>query len=405
MRIIKERYLDFFSPQLVSILQLAAADGPLFPTLKTLILLRVFDEPISLIPLFLSPMITTINIEFLTERCEIIPIITTLPSLCPNLQKIHLTSLFAERMITAAVSELALKTNRNTLQSFCTNCPLTEEAYKVICEHPGLREFGNSIYGSTVLPTLVLPSLTVLHIKYLGGHDWLQCFSGASLEKLTVSIISTQCELSLAGNFLEAFQTIALTTSLPTTLSEFSFYTEHPWRPIYRSLLPFTQLQFLSVQGYCYPNCSSTVDDDIVIDLARAMPHLQVLQLGGDPCGEPGGVTIRGLTALAHYCPHLVNLTIHFQMDTLHPLATARRALAEKTNVPVPQACALRILRVGSAFPPEEPMSMVKIMFTLLNVFPNLESIVPDDDNHEWDGVGEALRGWLIRGLSEKCRF
>jgi hypothetical protein len=68
----------------------------------------------------------------------------------------------------------------------------------------------------------------------------------------------------------------------------------------------------------CGDECSSVVDDDIVINLSRAMPKLETLTLGDAPCRQTtAGVTTKGLVAVAHHCPNLRFLCIHFLVDSL----------------------------------------------------------------------------------------
>jgi hypothetical protein len=62
----------------------------------------------------------------------------------------------------------------------------------------------------------------------------------------------------------------------------------------------------------------SRVDDNTVINLSQAMPKLQNLSLGSGPCDQfTGGATAKGLVALAHNCPNLSSLCVHFQVASL----------------------------------------------------------------------------------------
>jgi hypothetical protein len=200
---------------------------------------------------------------------------------CPNLREICLTDLPRDRMITLAVSELVLNINKNTLHSFEVDYPLTKEACEVIYQLPDLCTLYAAIDVPTALPTVVLPNLNNLDVDYFDGYHWLQSLRGASVEKLDSIAVSAESD-SIDG-FLEEFKTVALTTSIPATLSTFRFYTGHPWRPNYRPLLPFTQLQCLTIGFSCELGCSSTIDDDTITDLARAMPRLETLELGNKP--------------------------------------------------------------------------------------------------------------------------
>ena len=324
--------------------------------------------------------------------------ITAFPKLCPNLHDIGLIGLPRDSMITVAVSELVLTTNQNTLQYFHVDSPLTMEACQVIYKLPNLCTLRAIIDSSTALPTMVLPGLAAIYIEYHNGHEWLQGFRGASLGKLTS--VAFSCKSDSIDSFLGAFESVALTTSIPTTLSTFQFYTKCQWRPSYRSLLPFTQLRELVIESDCGLGCSSTIDDDTITDLARTMPQLETLELGDRPCETPSaGVTVKGLTALTYYCPRLFELVIHFQVDGLDPPDIPCLTSTGEPTIPQ-EGCILELFHVGETCVPEESAMMVAL--TLLNLFPRLRYI--DYSDGSWEKVDHAIQNSkrLIHCSSEK---
>jgi hypothetical protein len=397
---------NILSSQVLSILQFRALSEPLLPNLKTLELW--FDsstqELTSFIPLFLSTRTTSINLALPVSglhKATVASMIASLPTLCPNLHRIHLTCLPTDSMIVLAVSELVFNTEKNALRSFYVDSPLTEEASEVICKRSSLRILQIVINGSNALPTMELPNLTNLRVGYYYGNDWLQGFRGASLGKLTsVEFFSESVPID---NFLGAFETVALTTSIPATLLTFEFHTKHPWRPSFRSLLPFIQLKNLTVESSCGLGCSSTIDDDTVTDLARALPKLETLQLGDHPCETPAGVTVKGLSALARYCPNLIDLVVHFQVATLDPPEVPSLPSADDDESTIPQMThsASLSLHVGQMCVPDG--SDLMIALTLLRIFPRLEMIEYSDEG--WEKISEALyrSKKLTRCLSKEC--
>jgi hypothetical protein len=270
--------------------------------------------------------------------------------------------------------------------------PLTEEAREVIYQLPRLSVLRAVIEGPTSLPTVALPNLTDLDVRYGYHLDWLQGFRGGTLERLTSVIF--RCESEAIGDFLGAFKSVAITTSIPATLSTFTFHTSRPWRPNYRSLLPFTQLKELVIECSCEDGCSSTIDDDIIIDLARAMPKLETLQLGNAPCQIPTGVTVEGLAALAYYCIHLSALRVHFQVASLDPPAVPGVASGGEFAIPR-EDCALMDFEVGEIHVPEESTLMVAL--TLLRIFPRVDNIEYFDEG--WRKVADAM--YLSRRLAD----
>ena len=181
--------------------------------------------------------------------------------------------------------------------------PLTEEATEVICKFLRPREPRVVIDGPRSLPTSMLPNLVEIHVEYDHGHGWLQGFRGATLGNLTS--VAFYPGSHLTNDFLEVFESVVLTTSIPTTLSKFMFLTAHAWRPNHRSLLPFGQLEVFTVGSSCGHDCTSMIDDDVITDLARVMSQLESIWFGNLPCKTPTGVTAKGLAALAYHCPHL----------------------------------------------------------------------------------------------------
>ena len=233
---------------------------------------------------------------------------------------------------------------------------------------------------------------------YLHNHEWLQKFSGALLNKLeSVTFYTGSLQARNAG-FLEEFELIAVSTSIPTTLSTFGFYSLSPWSPTYSSLLAFKQLTNLTIINPCYTGCSSTVDDDIVINLSQAMPKLNILRLGSEPCQMPGGVTVKGLVELAYRCTDLSTFRAHIRADSLVQAAVDGMATLSSADEPpvLREECALATLEVGDIPLPEE--SALTIALALLHIFPRLRDI--KYTNARWEDVVNTIR--LSKGLSNR---
>ena len=370
------------------VLQLCAIDEPLFPNLETLNLWGIHKLFIPVIPLVLSPRVTSIILGFGLGSPDAIlaSTVSSFPKLCPESQVIRL-DFQGYPMITAAVSEMVLATNRNTLQEFdVQSSPLTEEASAVISKLPNLRSLSVVVERETSLSSALLPNLTELELTCDNGGHWPQLFQRATLGKLnsvTFFLQSTQID-----NFLETFEKVALSSSVQNTLSEFHIFTSCSWNPNYPSLLPFTRLVHLMINLHCGVGCSSRVDDDIIINLSRAMPKLQVLQLGDDPCREITiGVTAKGLMALALHCPNLRRLRIHFQVASLITSPTNPGMTPDVEPTGSWTDCALTELVVGNIPVPEESTLMVTL--TLLRIFPRIARI--DSCGEEWGEVEDAI--------------
>ena len=373
------------TPDILFALQLRASNEPLFPKLEFFKCLNTTEAFIPFIPSFLSHETTLIDIEFSEDlpTAIVASMIIGLSKPCPNLERITLDLLPRDPVITEAVSELLLTCNRDSLQWFCVDSPLTEEVHKVLFQLPKLFGLWVIIQGRTQIPSVVLPNLFSIDLEYDDHLDWLQGFRGAILGGLEVVFFRSESEQ--IGDFLGEFKNVALTTSAPATLSSFTFNTSRSWNPDYRSLLPFTQLTDLHIEFSCDNHCSSRVDDNIIIDLTWAMPKLKILRLGNAPCKTIGGVTAKGLVALARGCRHLSELRIHFQIASLVEAATG-------TGVPAPsddetavrwEDCVLTDLEVGEI--PIHRDTVLTVALTLLQIFPHLLNI--EFVEGKWEGV------------------
>ena len=373
----------------LSVLHLRTLDEPLLPNLKTLELKEAPSDVIPFIHLFLSHGTADIDIYFLTSPPPVLiaSMIINLPKLCPNMRSITLHPLVEDSAITNATSEMLLTCNLDTLQVIHVDSDLTEEARQVVFQLPNLRGLWLVFVENTPPPVVSLPNLTELSVEYYYGHDWLQAFHGTALSKLTEVAFLAECEQ--IGDFLEAFERVALSTSASATLSKLEFCTSCSWNPNYYSLISFKRMKELIIKFSCHDGCSSRLDDEIIVTLAQAMPQLEILQLGNKPCQAPSNVTVQGLIALAHYCIGLSNLYIHFQTDSLIAAVNneAVPSVSGGESHPPREICALTTLKVG-----EIPIShryTLQVFLALLNIFPRLLNI--KYVNERWKWVADAI--------------
>ena len=380
---------DPVTSDILFVLQLRISNKYFLPNLRIFECDHATEAFIPFIPSFLSRTTTDITIKFAqgSSTVMVASMITRLSILCPSLECINLNHLPRDPVITEAVSEMLLACDRDALRWFQVDSPLTEEAREVVCQLSNLSELWTVIEGHTRLPTVTLPNLVSIDIEYDGHLDWLQGFRGATLGTLEAAYFNSRSEP--IGDFLGEFESVARTTSALATLSAFKFSTSQPWNPNYRSLLPFTQLKELAIKFSCDDSCSSRVDDNIIMDLARAMPKLEILQLGGKPCETIGGVTVKGLIALSRGCRHLSKLRIHFQSTSLVEAATGIGTPAPSDEVAVRrQGCVLTDLVVGEI--PIPVQSAWTVTLTLLQIFPRLLNIEFIDP--KWENVAENIR-------------
>ena len=371
-------------------MQLNTIDEVLLPNMRTLLFWGIERSFIPFIPLFLSPRTASVSLVFFGSNAAAVAAstvtITNLPTLCPSLQDVILYPLQRDPLITAAISGMVRAANRNTLRRFHAESPLTREASEVIYTLPNLYSLSVVTEREASLPPASLPNLTTLAIKCDDEGGWPGLFQGATfgrLESATFYHRSRQI-----GDFLGTFEKAALSSSIQNTLSVLHLFTSCSWNPNYSSLLPFTQLVDLDIEFSCESGCSSTLDDDIIIYLSRAMPKLERLKLGNEPCSEfTAGVTTRGLAALARHCPNLISLCIHFQVASLCAPPTSPGMTPDVVSSASRTDCALTRLVVGEMPVPEE--SALAVAQTLLRIFPRIETL--DFTNGGWRSVDTAI--------------
>lgn len=388
-------------PEVLSVLEDSTLGAPLLLGLRTFVCIEATVAFIPFISLFLSRVTTMIAVNFVKflptpPTSAITSMIATPSTRCPDLRRITLHHLPRSPVVVATVSEMLLACNRNTLQSFDVDSPLTEAARKVLSKLPNLRVLRLALEGPTLLPPMVLPNLVGMYIIYPYGHEWLRSFYGAVLNNLTYATFYTTTPY--VGDFLEVFEGVGRATSISATLSTFQFYSFHPWSPTYSSLLAFKQLTNLTIASPCRIHCSSTVDDDIVINLARAMPKLKVLQLGLEPCQTLTGVTVKGLVELACHCISLSTLRVHLRVDSLVQAAVGEVVPSPPNDEHAAsrEECALMTLEVGNTPIPEGTALIVAL--ALLHIFPRISDI--KHTNTQWGSVARTII--LSRRLSSR---
>ena len=384
------------TPDVLLALRLRTGSEPLLPRLKKFYCGEPTEAFLPFLPLFLSLKTTKIFIAFDQDYSTIAvaSTISRLSTLCPDLERISLIDLPRNSVITNAVSEMVLGCNPNSLRELHVESPLTEEAQEVVYHLPRLTSLWARFKGPTSLPTVALPDLTEISIGYKDDLSWVRGFRGAKLERLeSVTIIS---ESSPIGDPLGAFERVASTTSVKNTLSRFRFSAWKSWNPNYRALLSFRQLKSLEIKFLCSNGCSSTIDDDMITNLAQAMPKLEILQLGDYPCRIATGVTVNGLMELAHRCPHLSELRIHFQAASLVDAVAVAVARPPSGGEHAVQGsdCALTDLEVGEIPIPAGSGSSVSLV--LLQIFPRLLNVRHVDRG--WGGVAKNIKTFRQTG-------
>jgi len=117
------------------------------------------------------------------------------------------------------------------------------------------------------------------------------------------------------------------------------------------------------------------------------MPKLRILALGDKPCSEiRAGVTVKGLVALADYCPGLYTLRVHFQVASLATPPASGGIPPNPGPTALRRDCALMELEVGEMPFPEEEASAITM--TVARIFPRPAYLHYIDEN--WEEVTDV---------------
>jgi hypothetical protein len=232
---------------------------------------------------------------------------------------------------------------------------------------------------------VVFPSLKHLAICYREAGSWLHVLRNIltpTLQELHVGFLgSPPTYLQTLGSSLLDARIDRTLTILECSSENVIPLTESGIRP----LLSFGRLTTLKLTNSCTKErCGVQLNDSIISELARGLPQLTSLVLGDIPCRSPTpGVTVASLVALSTNCVDLDFLRLHFNTNDI---------VSRGTTYANPQmhkfACKLRTLSVGSQPLPSEPNDILLATFTILYIFPHVETIA-----HKGGGWKQVERG------------
>jgi hypothetical protein len=158
----------------------------------------------------------------------------------------------------------------------------------------------------------------------------------------------------------------------------------------------FKNLMNLTMSSECSDRCqtSDLTDDDIDL-LTKAMPCLEVLSLGGDPCMVPSQITFKSLYTISRRCTRLTELLIHFNPALFVNKICTRWQTWEVAlglsdlETPSSDLCPVTTIYVGNIpLPPNGDASPI-LALGLLGVFPCLRQIKWEDSN--WDYINKLV--------------
>ena len=315
-----------------------------------------------------------------------------------DIREIQIERLYHNPSTQEASSHLSMQCNPHLLRKYNVDSPISASALRHIVQLPSLEEFWlvvDSFQLPDPLPIVVFPSLRLLDVEYNGDPTWLKLLP--AIEDPVLTSIFVEC--SDVAQFMETFHSTMTGCGMHGRLQEFRVRSQDEFRitpQIIACTLSFKNLTLLKVLSECSANCQTLdlTDDDIDL-LTRAMPHLESLVIGENPCGVASQITFKSLYTISRRCTRLTTLLTHFNPTLFvtkvdEDSASGHVALGlSDLNTPSSNLCSVTTISVGhTPLPPQTNTSYIMAL-GLLGVFPRLEKLEYDD--RDWEDIDDLI--------------
>lgn len=384
------------------LLQLSSPGSPLLPNLASLE--WESDEAfIPFIPSFISRSLTSIVIDAPREASSMLPpIITTLSTVPSDIREIQVERLFHGPSTQEASSQLLMQCNSYHLRKYNVDSPLSASALRHVIQLPSLEEFWlvvDSFPSEDPLPIIVFPKLRLLDVEYSGDPTWLKLLP--AIENPVLASLFIQCLGPDVAQLMVSLQLALAGCAVCERLQEFRVRSKDDFKITQQMVactFQFKNLTSLKLLSECPPTICQTFDltDDDIDLLTQAMPRLESLAIGEEPCEAPSQTTFNSLYIISRRCPRLTTLQLHFnparfvaKVDTDSESRDVTLGLFE-FGTPPSELCSVTTLDVGKIPLTRQVANVSYIMaLGLLGVFPRLEQIKYDDS--DWDETNDLI--------------
>ena len=338
--------------------------------------------------LFLNPGLVNVQINFPDGNPHLYRPVTV--SLIPTGDLTHLRLEYMEEDSSSldALHNL-LDEASETLRAVSLDGKLSMSVLEKLLQLPNLSSLDVRLPETRISPPeVVFPSLKHLVVGYREAGSWLHILGNIptpTLQELDVTFSGS------SPGYLQTLVSSLLDANIERTLISLRVKCSSENRaPLTEAgvgpLLSFGGLTTLELITSCTDNqCGFQLDDSIVSELAMALSQLTSLVLGDTPCkASTLGVTVASLVALSTNCADLDLLRLHFNTNDITSRNTHANPQTHKF------ACKLRTLEVGSQPLPSNPNDTLLVTFTILHIFPHVETILSVGEN--WKEVRQAVQ-------------
>lgn len=336
--------------------------------------------------LFLNPGLVSVTIEFPDSNQHIYRPATI--SLIPtrDLTHLQLISMTNDSSMNALCN--LLDKASETLRSIYLDGKSSIAVIEKLLQLPHLCYLGVELPETRISsPAVVFPSLERLTVDYKEPGSWLYVLRNIPNPKLQELTVYFE---GFSPAHLQALGSSLLTANLERTLTSLECHRGgiHLTEVRLRPFLSFGRLTTLILPSSCTgERCGFQLNDSIISELAAGLPQLVKLWLGSSPCEVPtSDVTVASLAALSTNCVDLDSLMLHFNVRDI----ISRDTYAN--SQPHTFTCKLRTLSVGSMPLPSDHNDILFITFTILHIFPHLETV--PSAKGSWDQVKQTVQSF-----------
>jgi hypothetical protein len=345
-----------------------------------------------MLPLIVSSVLACFWLGTARDHFNAPRLVLALKALAPaynSLADIHIIgSLIHDPLITDAVSTLLLKCNPGKLRRFYVRTALSNEAFIHATQLPNLEVFfiktglGNETELGVPLPTSTFPSLESLEIDATDTTRPPLLRTIADIQSKTFRRLKLEFPVQEWGTFFPAMLVAIQHSGSYQTLTKFSITPDGRFNvdtAFIRPLLFLTQLTDLDIEIHCGRQCPFKLSDQDIEELVKALPKLESLCLGSNPCSRPANNTIRTLVSIATHCKHLFELVIHTNVEAVIDGVSQHggRGGSHTSGDPLSTfvECPIRSIIFGPCFIPDEGRGAIVFAITLLRLFPRLSEL------------------------------
>ena len=283
-----------------------------------------------------------------------------------------------------------MQCNPNRLRTYNVDAPLSASAFSHVVQLPLLEHLWlvEPFHFPDPLPDVVFPSLQGLNVKFTRDLAWLKILPKCP----DLTGIEITCLGPDVAQFMETFHSTITGCGMHKRLQELTFCSRDEFKITPQMIASNSSLKNLTVFELYSTNFISCqtldlTDADISL-LANAMPRLQNLVIGEEPCRVRSKITFNSLYTISRRCTGLRTLRIHFNPDSF---ITKFKAGFKSGNgdfeIPSSDLCSVTKINVGSITIPTH--AYYTMALGLLRIFPCLEEVV--HKSFDWEEISRLV--------------